>query len=66
MNDMTPWRQYVLNKMYPDDRTKVWTETKAAVAAHNRAMGYPHDRIYTNTDAFKNFKDILPKSGDKK
>jgi hypothetical protein len=46
MNDISPWRQYGLNQMFPYDRTGVWTETKAGMATHNRAMGYPHDNIY--------------------
>jgi len=41
MNDISPWRQYGLNQMFPYDRTGVWTETKAGMAIHNRAMGYP-------------------------
>jgi len=46
LNTMSPPRQWVLNNMFPDDRTKLWTESKAAYALHNRAMGNPHNDIY--------------------
>jgi hypothetical protein len=46
MNDISPWRQEWLNQTFPDDITKIWTESKAAMAMHNRAMGNPHDSIY--------------------
>lgn len=46
MNDVSPWRQKWLNNTFPDDETKVWTESKAAMAMHNRAMGNPHNAIY--------------------
>ena len=46
MNDVSPWRQEWLNKTFPDDKTKIWTESKAAMAMHNRAMGNPHNSIY--------------------
>ena len=45
MNDVCPWRQEWLNKIFPDDETKIWTESKAAIALHNRAMGNPHDSV---------------------
>ena len=45
MNDVCPWRQEWLNKIFPDDETKICTESKAAIALHNRAMGNPHDSV---------------------
>ena len=50
MNAISPPRQWVLNKMFPEDRTKIWTESKVAHALHNRAMGNPHDKIYQMQD----------------
>jgi len=64
MNDISPWRQSALNHMFPDDRTKIWTETKAGMAMHNRAMGYPHDNIYKPKeilDDIRNSASNLPK-----
>ena len=64
MNDISPWCQSALNHMFPDDRTKVWTETKAGMAMHNRAMGYPHDNIYKPKeilDDIRNSASNLPK-----
>jgi len=61
MNNMSPWRQAVMNKMFPDDRTKIWTETKAAMAMHNRAMGYPHGNIYKTGDTIENVRDSITK-----
>ena len=46
MNDVSPWRLGWLNKTFPDDKTKIWTESKVATAMHNRAMGNPHNSIY--------------------
>ena len=46
MNDVSPWRQEWLNQTFPDDKTKIWSESKAAMAMHNRAMGNPHDAMY--------------------
>lgn len=46
MNDVAPWRQAWLNQTFPDDQTKIWTESKAAKAMHNRAMGNPQNSIY--------------------
>ena len=46
MNDMSPWRQSAMNKIFPDDKTKIWTETKAGMALHNKTMGNPHEDIY--------------------
>ena len=45
-NDVSPWRQVWLNNTFPEDKTKIWTESKAAMAMHNRAMGKPHNDIY--------------------
>ena len=45
MNEVPSWRQEWLNKTFPDDKTKIWTESKASMALHNRAMGNPHDFI---------------------
>lgn len=50
MNAVSPPRQLVLNRMFPDDRTKIWTESKAAYAMHNQAMGNPHNNIYKMQD----------------
>lgn len=46
MNDVSPWRQSWLNQNFPEDKTKIWTESKAASALHYRAMGYSHDSLY--------------------
>jgi hypothetical protein len=46
MNDVSPWRQEWLNQTFPNDKTKIWTESKASMAMHNRAMGNPHGEIY--------------------
>lgn len=59
MNDVSPWRQEWLNKTFPDDRTKIWTESKAAMAMHNRAMGNPHDFMYDSIS--DKIKKSLPK-----
>ena len=48
VNAMSPLRQEWLNKTFPDDKTKIWTESKASMALHNRAMGNPHDSIGDN------------------
>lgn len=50
MNAMSSPRQWMLNNMFPDDRTKIWTESKAAYALHNRALGNPHNNIYQIQD----------------
>jgi len=65
MNDMSPWHQSAMNKMFTDDRTKIWTETKAGMAMHNRAMGYPHDNMYKTRETIDNVRNSifkLPKS----
>ena len=59
MNDMSPWRQSVMNKMFPDDKTKIWTETKAGMAMHNRAMGYPHNNIYKTGETIDNVRNSI-------
>jgi len=59
MGDVFPWRQYLLNRQYPEDITEIWIESKALAASHKRAMSRPHYAI-------ESFKDILPKLGDKK
>jgi len=46
MNEVPPWRQEWLNKTFPDDKTKIWTESEAAMAMHNRAMGNSHNSMY--------------------
>jgi len=61
MNDMSPWRQSAMNKMFPDDQTKIWTETKAGMAMHNRAMGYPHDNIYKTGETIDNVRNSISK-----
>ena len=45
--------------MFPDDRTKVWTESKAAFALHNRAMGNPHNNIYQMQDMWNNYTPVV-------
>ena len=45
MNDVSPWRQYALNRAFPDDPTKVWSESKAALATHKKAMGITQSDI---------------------
>ena len=58
MNAMSPPRQWMLNNIFPDDRTKIWTESKAAYALHNRAMGNPHDDIYKVQDIWNKYSVI--------
>ena len=60
MNDVSSWRQMWLNETFPDDKTKIWTESKAAMAMHNRAMGNPHNSIYDSLGD-KIMKEALPK-----
>jgi hypothetical protein len=60
MNDVSSWRQVWLNETFPDDTTKIWTESKAAMAVHNRAMGNPHNSIYDPLGD-KIMKEVLPK-----
>jgi len=48
MNDVSPWRQQWLNQTFPDDKTKIWTESKAAMA-----MGNPHNCIYDSVGVIK-------------
>lgn len=55
MNAMSPPRQWVLNQTFPDDWTKIWTETKAAHAYHNRAIGLSHDSIYNLPDMYESY-----------
>ena len=59
MNDVSPWRQEWLNKTFPDDKIKIWTESKAGMAMHNRAMGNPHDAMYDSIG--DKIKKSLPK-----
>jgi hypothetical protein len=59
MNDVSPWRQEWLNKTFPDDNTKIWTESKAAMVMHNRAMGNPHNSMYDSIS--DKIKKSLPK-----
>jgi hypothetical protein len=59
MNVVSPVRQEWLNKTFPDDRTKIWTESKAAMAMHNRAMGNPHDSMCDSIS--DKIKKSLPK-----
>jgi hypothetical protein len=59
MNDISPLRQQWLNEMFPEDKTKIWSESKAAMAMHNRAMGNPHDAIYDSIG--DKIKKSLPK-----
>jgi hypothetical protein len=47
--------------MFPDDKTKIWTETKAGMAMHNKAMGYPHDNIYKTRETINDVKDSISK-----
>ena len=58
MNAVSPPRQWVLNQMFPDGRTKIWMESKAVYALHNRAMGNPHNNIYQMQDMW-NQRDQL-------
>ena len=59
MNAMSPPRQLMLNRMFLDDRTKIWTESKAAYALHNRAMGNPHNDIYQMQDMWNKHGSVL-------
>ena len=43
INVVPVWRQDWLNQIFPNDNTKVWTETKVATALHNLSMGDPYD-----------------------
>jgi hypothetical protein len=56
-NAVSPPRKFVLNTMFPDDRTKIWSESKAALALHNKAMGLPHDNIYGLQDFVKGLQN---------
>lgn len=55
MNDISPIRQQWLNEQFPEDKTKVWTETKAIMSAHKRAMSQPHNPIYDTETIIKEF-----------
>jgi hypothetical protein len=59
MNAVSPPRQAMLNRMFPDDRTKIWTEFKAAHALQNRAMGNPHNNIYQMQDMWKKHESTV-------
>lgn len=59
MNAVSPPRQWMLNQMFPDDRTKIWTESKAAHALHNRAMGNAHDNIYLTQDIWNQRNQLM-------
>jgi hypothetical protein len=64
---VSPWRENLLNYHFPEDKTKVWTELKAAKAWHAKAMGHPHESIYEENPILKSaktleeFKDSFPK-----
>jgi len=45
--------------MFPEDKTKIWTETKAAAAMQNRTMGYPHDNIYQTGDTLSKMNEKI-------
>ena len=51
LNSVPPWRSYRLNHVFPEDETKIWTESKAAIAYHNRSMGLKH----TGQSSFRQF-----------
>ena len=59
MNAVSPPRQWMLNNMFPDDRTKLWTESKAAYALHNQAMGNPHNDVYQMQDMWNRHGSVL-------
>ena len=59
MNAVSPPRQWVLNQMFPDDRTKVWTESGASYALHNQAMGNPHDNTYQMQNMWNQRNQLL-------
>lgn len=59
MNDVSLPRQWMLNKMFPDNRTKIWTESKAAFALHNQAMGNPHNNIYQMQDMWNKHESVV-------
>jgi hypothetical protein len=46
VNVISPWRMFAMNQAFPDDESKVWTESKCFWATHNRAMGKPHSDLY--------------------
>jgi hypothetical protein len=48
-----------MNQMFPEDKTKIWTETKAAAAMQNRTMGYPHDNIYQTGDTLSKMNEKI-------
>lgn len=60
-NAVSPPRSYILNQMFPSDRTKVWSESKAALSIHNRAMGRDHLEIYKLPDFVQEFKNSSKK-----
>jgi hypothetical protein len=64
-NSIPPWREAVLNDMFPDDNTKVWSETKAGHALENRSIGNPHSDLYKDDVISKKLtitKGILPQT----
>jgi hypothetical protein len=65
MNDVSPWRGELLNRQFPDDRTGQWSESKAAHAIHNQAMGNEHDKIYEIKDVMGELKLKFPESKGK-
>lgn len=47
-----------MNRQFLEDKTKIWTETKASRALHNYVMGYPHehdDTTYKVEDLIRDF-----------
>lgn len=42
-NEVSPIRQAFLNRQFPDDKTKIWTESKAVSVLDDRAFGNPSD-----------------------
>jgi hypothetical protein len=60
MNEISQWRQAILNDMFPEDLTKDWTEPKAETAMYNLSMGYSHETAYKPGDV------LLESSNSKK
>lgn len=62
LNDMSSWRQSAMNQMFPDDKTKTWSEIKAGMGLHNKAMGNLHEDIYKTGETIKQVRSSISKS----
>jgi len=46
INSIPGYRQDILNNVFPNDKTKIWDEYKAARAFANKSCGLPHDASF--------------------